>query len=290
MELVIDPGKYVVAVSGGVDSMVLLDLLRQEAGVELIVAHFDHGIRPESFRDRELVERVCRQHRLTFVYAEGRLGANASEETARNARYAFLRKVATEHKAKRIITAHHQDDVIETVLLNILRGTGRKGLASLGSNEEMLRPLLPWPKKELIAYAKVHDLVWHEDETNQDESYLRNYIRLRIMPKLSTAQRRQLLTIVQDVKEKNIEIDQEIANILQKADQDVLEKHRILLAPHDVACEVMAGWLRANGLSDFDRQTIERLVVGVKTRRPGTRLDIFKRHSLLIDKDMLHIT
>lgn len=270
--------------------MVLLDLLRQVDGVELIVAHFDHGIRLESLRDRELVERVCRQHRLTFVYEEGRLGARASEETARNARYDFLRKVRDEHRAKQIITAHHQDDVTETVLLNILRGTGRKGLASLDSNVEMLRPLLPWPKKELITYAEAHKLVWHEDETNEDESYLRNYIRLRVMPKLSVSQRRQLLAIVQDVKAKNIEIDQEIAGILQEVDRNVLKKHQITLAPHDVACEIMAGWLRANGLRDFDRQTIERLVVGVKTRRPGTRLDIFKRHSLLIDKDTLHIT
>lgn len=270
--------------------MVLLDFLRQADGVELIVAHFDHGIRPESFRDRELVERVCRQHNLTFTYAEGRLGARASEETARNARYSFLRKVKYEHRAKQIITAHHQDDVIETVLLNILRGTGRKGLTSLDSNTEMLRPLLAWPKKELIVYAKEHKLAWYEDETNEDESYLRNYIRLRIMPKLSVSQRRKLLTIVRDVKAKNIEIDQEIAGILQKVDRNVLKRRQITLAPHDVACEVMAGWLRANGLRDFDRQTIERLVVGVKTRRPGTRLDIFKRHSLLIDKDTLHIT
>jgi tRNA(Ile)-lysidine synthase len=88
----LSPGKYVAAVSGGVDSMVLLDLLRNIPDVELIVAHFDHGIRPDSAEDRQLVERVCAQYGVAFEYAEGHLGKKASEATARAARYSFLRR------------------------------------------------------------------------------------------------------------------------------------------------------------------------------------------------------
>src|SRR5690606_5271626 len=104
----IRPGKYVVAVSGGVDSMVLLDLLRQKPKLELIVAHFDHGIRPDSAEDRKLVQRVAKHYDLPFVYAEGKLGPKASEALAREARYAFLRRVQAEQGAEAIITAHHQ--------------------------------------------------------------------------------------------------------------------------------------------------------------------------------------
>ena len=290
MKLAIEPGKYVVAVSGGVDSMVLLDLLVKQKNIELVVAHFDHGIRIESGVDREFVQEEARRHGLAFAFAEGRLGPKASEDMARKARYTFLGKIKAEHGAKQIITAHHQDDVIETVLLNILRGTGRKGIASLGSTEEILRPLLDYPKQELLRYAEAHGLTWLVDKTNEDESYLRNYVRLRLVPKLSAPQRKQLLKIVKNMQRTNAEIDQEIAKVIQESDVTSLEKRQIISASYSVACEVMAGWLRANGLRDFNRQGIERLVVGVKTRKPGVYLDVFKHHSLLIGKDMLHIT
>jgi tRNA(Ile)-lysidine synthetase-like protein len=101
-------GRYVVAVSGGVDSVALLDILRQQTGLELIVAHFDHGIRKDSCQDRLLVEQLAKRYGLTFVYEEAKLGPRTSEETARRARYAFLNKVMREHQAVAIVTAHHQ--------------------------------------------------------------------------------------------------------------------------------------------------------------------------------------
>src|SRR6185369_2891937 len=122
MQLKVRPGKYVVAVSGGVDSMVLLELLRQKPKLELIVAHFDHGIRPESGEDRKLVQRIAKHYELPFVYVEGHLGASASEALAREARYAFLRKVQAEQGAEAIITAHHQDDMLETAIMDLMRG------------------------------------------------------------------------------------------------------------------------------------------------------------------------
>src|SRR6266542_1461422 len=149
MKVRVSPGKYVVAVSGGVDSMVLLDLLRQKPKLELVVSHFDHGIRPDSEEDRRLVQRIARAYGLPFVYARGNLGPKAGEALAREARYAFLRRVQQEQGAKAIITAHHQDDMLETAIMNLLRGTGRRGLSSLKSREGLLRPLLNWTKKDI---------------------------------------------------------------------------------------------------------------------------------------------
>ena len=90
MKVQLEPGKYVVAVSGGVDSMSLLHALKDLPDVELVVAHFDHGIRPDSAQDRELVQKIADEYGLSFEYTQGHLGKDASEEQARKARYEFL--------------------------------------------------------------------------------------------------------------------------------------------------------------------------------------------------------
>src|SRR6185437_12936616 len=102
LHLSVAPGTYVVAVSGGVDSVVLLEVLRQLPGLHLIVAHYDHGIREESGDDRRFVEALAAQYALPFVFAEGHLGPTVSEATARDARYAFLNQVMRKHQASAI--------------------------------------------------------------------------------------------------------------------------------------------------------------------------------------------
>ena len=187
------PGKYVVAVSGGVDSMVLLDLLSNLPGIELVVAHFNHGIREDSDQDEELVILTSRKYELPIEIGYGNLGHDASEEMARKARYNFLNLVKAKHKAKAIITAHHQDDLIETALVNILRGTGPQGLVAISANKQVLRPLLGFSKKEIISYAKAHNLAWREDSSNLQTDYLRNYVRYNVVGKMSANERQQIL-------------------------------------------------------------------------------------------------
>src|SRR3989338_6989044 len=108
------------------------------------------------------LKKTAQKYGLPFEVGHGRLGKAASEETARQARYEFLDKVKRKYKADAIITAHHQDDLIETAFLNILRGTGRKGLSSI-VNPKIRRPILNVPKAEILAYAKQHHLKWYED-------------------------------------------------------------------------------------------------------------------------------
>src|SRR3989344_5293986 len=114
---------YIVAVSGGVDSVVLLDMLIKQKEHNLVVAHFDHGIRVDSDADARFVWELAKKYELSFEVRREELGDAASENTARSHRYAFLRDIAKKYSAT-IVTAHHADDVVETIAINLTRGTG----------------------------------------------------------------------------------------------------------------------------------------------------------------------
>lgn len=288
MEIDIQPGKYVVAVSGGVDSMALLHLLRAKPGLELVVAHFDHGIRDDSFVDCALVRETARGYDLPFVTEAVRLGRGASEATAREARYAFLRRVRAEQDARAIITAHHQDDLLETAILNIMRGTGRRGLTALASRSDIVRPLLALPKGELVAYAEANGLVWREDSTNTNEEYLRNYIRHRLLSKFDAASRTKFLDIIESVRITNRALDVELANLMHaQPHANELDRQQFALLPHAVAKEFLASWLRARDIASFDAKTLERVTIAAKTLAPGSIIDIVGGATLGVTKRTL---
>lgn len=284
MEVHVKPGKYVVAVSGGVDSMSLLDILAHRPELELVVAHFEHGIRTDSDRDRLLVATAAETYGLPFVFARGQLGPEASEAAARAARYAFLRRAREAHGTQAIITAHHQDDVLETAMINVLRGTGSRGLSALRSTPELTRPLLDIPKKELTAYATAHGLHWREDSTNQDERYVRNYLRHQIVPRLSAADRQRLLHYIATSRRLHDDLDRELLPHLRTTQ---LDRQWFRQLPYAVSAETMATWLRHHRIV-FDRKAVHRLVVFAKTARAGKRADAAALYQLQASKN--HIT
>lgn len=278
-----------MAVSGGVDSMALLGLLQSHGGYELIVAHLDHGIRSDSEEDRRLIEAVANMLGLPFFYREAKLGDGTSEAEARRVRYGFLNQIKDEQAAAAIITAHHQDDVLETAIINILRGTGRKGLTSLSSNE-IVRPLLNVPKRKLIKYAKSHKLSWREDSTNFDNSYLRNYVRHNIVPRFDEASRDRFMELIYKTKVTNEELDDLLAKYLENSSVTMLNRPELVKLSHDLALEVMAGWLRLNNIRAFDRKTLERLVVAVKTGKPGQTFPVMSGYNIKVTRDELALT
>lgn len=291
ISLSVEPGRYVVAVSGGVDSVVLLQLLRQMPDVQLVVAHFDHGIRAESGDDRRFVQALAAQNGLPFVFAEGRLGGTASEAAARDARYAFLLKVMREQGAQAIMTAHHEDDLLETAILNLLRGTGRKGLSSLKSNVPLLRPLLHVQKQTLRDYAIEHQLEWHEDRTNASTVYLRNYIRHKLLPRFDETARTRLRALLDSAAATNDEIDAMLGELLRlQPTTDSLDRQKVIMLPYVVSKELLAAWLRAHDLRAFDKKTIERLTVAAKTYAPGKVIDIDAAHVIHVEKHKLALT
>jgi tRNA(Ile)-lysidine synthase len=284
---------YIVAVSGGVDSVVLLHKLASRYSVDdlkapkYIVAHFDHGIRPDSSKDAEFVQQLANEFDLEYEYGEGNLGSDASEATARTARYEFLRQVKAKYGADRIITAHHQDDLLETMVLNMIRGTGPRGLSPMNNQHDILRPLINRTKTELIEYAKEHKLNWHEDSTNSDEKYLRNYIRKYIMPKLAL-ETEKLLSINRKVEMLYHDIDMRITTILPK--QNVLSRVWFVVLPYKVQKEIMRAWLIRCGVESIDSPLLERVTIAVKTLPRGKKIDIDGKLWLVSEKQNILIT
>lgn len=269
MKLELSAGTYIVAVSGGVDSVVLLDLLARDERLQLIVAHFDHGIREDSAQDALFVERLAKTHGLRYVAKREELGRGVSEERARERRYAFLRAVADEYRAQ-IVTAHHADDSIETIAINLMRGTGWRGLAVL-DNPSILRPLLPYRKRELLAYAKTHNLAWHEDSTNSDESYLRNKLRTKIAKRLSDNDVLQLLALRAHQCANKKEIDERARELIGVSPYS---RYFFVHSSEPAALELLrAVCLHETGSSPTIPQR-KLALLAIKVAKPGTLHDI----------------
>lgn len=267
--------KYVVAVSGGVDSVALLNMLYKENFLKIVVVHVNHGIRPNSYKDEVLVSGLAKKYNYNYEHIELKLGPTANEAIARRERYNYLHQIKQKYNASAILTAHHRDDVIETCFINIIRGTGRSGVSSLKSNKDVVRPLLNVSKLEIINYAKENNLKWQEDSTNNDTTILRNKLRHTVIPKMSSMQKDQLLAIITQTEYKNSQIDKEIQTLLYKGlhkGQPVLKRSWFVTLPHDVSLEIIRILLLQNGAKNLDRPTVERLVIGSKTKPPGKHL------------------
>jgi tRNA(Ile)-lysidine synthase len=286
MDINVPSGKLIVAVSGGVDSMVLLDILANQLKTQrtqsqnkdlLIVAHFNHGIRDDSDEDAAVVQNAAKNYGLLFVHGHGKLGKKTSEEYARNHRYKFLEQVKNKYSADAIMTAHHQDDVIETALLNILRGSGHRGLVAIKVNPNIVRPLLHISKVEIINYANKHRLSWREDSTNDDEAYLRNHIRKNILPALSDTKRLSLVNNINNIAENIAEKDNLIATLSQKiSDDNVINRSKYIMLPPEIRKELVLYWVRSRGLRNFDKNNIEKIDMVFKTGKANTQYPVKK--------------
>lgn len=265
----LESGTYVVAVSGGVDSVVLLDLLCKQPDLQLIVAHVDHGIRFDSAIDSQFVKMKASENSLLFETKSVSLGVDASEEQARDVRYAFLRELQSKHNARQIVTAHHSDDVIETIIINLIRGTGWRGLGSLRDTEDIARPLLEIAKKDIIKYAQDHNLQWIEDSTNLDLKYQRNHIRHKIATKLNGTQRQSFLDLYRSQLKLIQDIDKHTKSLTSS------RRHDYIMWPSSVSLEVLRSQLQ------LTRPQARRVLMAIKTARPGTKLEITKEKTLI---------
>jgi len=198
------PAPFLLAVSGGVDSMVLAHIaLERTKRSHIFVAHFDHSLRGEaSDGDRDFVQAWCQEHSVRFFVEKKDIARLAQEEkssieaTAREYRYQFFADICEREHITTILTAHHLDDRIETAVFNLIRGTKFTGINALresevgifGEHDKTLRierPLLSVSKEDILQHALEHQIPFREDSTNADTLYQRNFLRQEILPRFA---------------------------------------------------------------------------------------------------------
>jgi len=188
--------RIVVGVSGGMDSMVLLHVLhalRESLRLDLIVAHVNHGLRPaESEKEAELVERESR--RLGYLFEVGQFDVKgfqkesgySPQDAARRIRFHFFNHLVTKHEAQKLALGHNADDQVETILLRLIRGSGLKGLRGMLPIREgrVVRPLLDVWREEIESFMRERGIPYLVDSSNLKEKYLRNRLRLKLIPSI----------------------------------------------------------------------------------------------------------
>ncbi len=282
--------KVILAISGGIDSMVMLDMLINS---NVVVTHFDHGTRTSSKADADFVKKAADSSGVKFISERAELGDGTSEETARAFRYEFLWKASKENGNAQIYTAHHLDDLVETVAINLLRGTGWRGLAVLDT-PGICRPFLepeisgankPWDKKDIVIYAAEHGVVFRQDPTNNEDNYLRN----RVREKLENFDKKQeIYELWQKQKVLKAEIDEIVAEILPKKGE-AWRRSWFKNLDKSTALEILrAGTLRAGisatrpQLENF-RQAILTYAPGKSFNLPGDKLVRFSKDEFYLE-------
>ena len=191
--LVSNNDKIVVAVSGGPDSMFLLDALlkvRKSKTFDIIVAHVNHNVRPESYDEAKKVEEYCKNNNMIFEYMIiDKYGADNFHDYARTVRYKFFESLVVKYNVKYLLTAHHGDDLMETILMRIVRGSTVAGYTGFNRETKLgsyciIRPLITMTKLEIEEYMNKNNLWYAVDSSNKKDVYTRNRYRKYILPKL----------------------------------------------------------------------------------------------------------
>ena len=188
--------RILIGVSGGPDSIALLHILfqlRYDLGIDLCVAHLNHGLRKNAFKDQSFVEKICKKLNVPFISRS--LPKNvwtrsgSIEETAREYRFSFLIDTAKKQKADVIALGHTQNDLAETMIMRLLRGTGLTGMRSILPKRKIhgfyfIRPLLDISRGEIEAFLKERKIPFRTDPTNRSFKFLRNRVRKKLLPQL----------------------------------------------------------------------------------------------------------
>ena len=197
--------KILLALSGGLDSVVLLDLL-SKSGLTGIIAHVNYGLRNEdSDKDDVLTRQLAELYgwEIEVLHAKNSMLHHPNESlqmAARRIRYDWFSELEKKHHLNAIFLAHHADDQIETFFIKLLRGSGSEALSGMSKqNGIFFRPLLDFSKETLLEYAQENKLTWREDLSNQSDKYLRNAIRLNLLPELKNVQANYLQMVLESV-------------------------------------------------------------------------------------------
>jgi len=305
--------KFLLAVSGGVDSVVLLDVfsnLAEENHYQITVAHYNHKLRgTNSNSDAEFVKRLAKSYNLPFYLSSGNVKEYATENTlsieqaARTLRYRYLSQTAQNLKINYIFTAHTSDDSAETFLFNLFRGSGLTGLSGiplkrrLNKSNYIFRPFLTLSKDDLIEYAKRRKLKWQEDESNSLLFYTRNKIRHELLPKLENDYNQNIKEIINRTSNLIRGADEFIKGFVEEALVRLTKdkkgmRYALKISLLDTYSDFMKGEIIQSSLMNYLKlspvslNTIDR-IKSLALSSTGSTADITKKVFVLKDRDYL---
>lgn len=278
-----------VAVSGGADSVCLLALLLSTPDIKkenLLVINVEHGLRGEaSKRDSAFVKELATKNGLEFYGVEADIptackASGRSEETeARLFRKALFNELLDSGKVDLVLTAHHRDDKTESVLMHVLRGSGTSGLIGMTARDgKMVRPLINTPKKAILDYVRENELPFVTDESNFDDKYSRNFLRLNVIPLI---EERYPLSNAMENLSRSAKEDDEFINGLLDLESNVTESEEgvclpvsVLSLPRALSSRYVLAALKRAGLAcDFERKHIES-VLSLNKKQSGRTIEL----------------
>ena len=276
--------KLILAVSGGVDSMALLAMY---AHADIVVAHIDHGTRKSSAEDADFVRRKCQELGVKFYETRLKLGEGVSEELARKKRYEFL-KTIQEKEGGTLCTAHHLDDVLESIAINLIRGTGWRGLTPF-YGDELVRPFIiskMW-KRDVLKFAGEQKIYFRQDPTNHETNYLRKRVREK-MTELDGTTRVDIINLFEKQNELRGKIEKLVTELAKQTvvGKNFHKKELFLAADEKVAIEVLREICLMHGYSLTRKQLVDFLSA-IKTYAPHKRFNLPKNHFVTILKNYL---
>lgn len=242
----------VVGVSGGPDSMALLHLMakiKKALDIELICAHVNHNVRVESADEKIFVEKFCMCNNIVFESMKIEdYGDDNFHNEARSKRYNYFANMIKKYHAKYLLTAHHGDDLIETILMRIVRGSTLRGYSGFSQMLDMgeyiiLRPLITVTKDEILAYNKANKISYVQDKSNQKDVYTRNRFRKYIVPEFKKEEpnvHNKFYKFSKTLLEYNAYIDKQVTKIIKKVyPQDVLDIEKFLEEEHVIQMKII---------------------------------------------------
>lgn len=293
---------YIVAgISAGPDSMCLLHLLKQKTD-KIVVCHINHNVRKQSKKEEEYLRNYCEKNNIIFESMKiEKYEENNFENEARKKRYAFYEKTLKKYDSHMLFLAHHGDDLIETVLMKIIRGSNIEGYSGIKKisnvkDYQIIRPLLPYTKKDIIEYNRKHNIKYFTDSSNKDIHYTRNRYRKKILPLLKEEDKNVHLKFL---KYSNIldEYDKYIKSLIKKNINNIYKNNIIYLDELNKLDDFLRRntmYYIMNNIYDNKSNTISDKLIDnilniINNSKPNQTLNIPKNKILVKEYNKLYI-
>ena len=291
----------VIGVSAGPDSMCLLNILQKKTN-KIIVCHINHNVRKESIEEEEYITRYCKDNNLILEkmtikdYQE-----NNFENEARKKRYTFYEETLKKYNSNTLLLAHHGDDLIETVLMKIARGSNIEGYAGIKEitnikNYQIIRPLLNYTKEDILKYNKENNIKYYIDNSNKNESYTRNRYRIHILPFLKKEDKYIHKKFIKYSKTL-IEYDDYIKREVQKNIKNIYIKNTILIKELNKLDKFLIKNILYYILNDIyqnknniiTEKHIENIISTINNNKPNLKIDLPLEKEIIKEYDKLII-